>query len=171
MKRVSNIAALVLILASFGVLVPGIIKPVLTIDGSITLPLVGTMNLGSETRSIMGTIEYLFETKNYLVATLILVFSVVVPIIKGLLLLVSLLPGQARFKVFLLKIVRRIGKWSMADVFVVAVFLAYLATASMQVFKARLEVGFYYFLTYCILSLVSTEFIILTSDKTSKSNP
>ena len=65
MKWISNVVALILILASFGVLIPGIYLPVLTIKGSITLPLVGTMNLGSETRSILGTIEYLFDTKNY----------------------------------------------------------------------------------------------------------
>jgi len=156
MKLVSNITALVLILASFGALIPGIVKPVLTIDGSITLPLMGTVNLGSETRSIMGTIEYLYKTGNNLVASLILIFSVVVPVLKGVLLLVSLIPGRPRFKLLLLEIVRRIGKWSMADVFVVAVFLAFLATASMEVFKAKLEVGFYYFLTYCILSLAAT---------------
>jgi len=38
----------------------------------------------------------------------------------------------------------------------------------MEVFKAKLEVGFYYFLTYCILSLVATEFIRVTSAKTLK---
>ena len=165
MKLVSNIIALLLILGSFGVLVPGVMKPVLTITGSISLPLVGTVNLGSETRSIMGTIEYLYDTKNNLVASLILLFSIVVPVLKGLLLLVSLIPGKPAVKMLLLEIVKRIGKWSMADVFVVAIFLAYLATASMEVFKAKIEVGFYYFLIYCILNLVSTEFILISSAK------
>jgi hypothetical protein len=52
----------------------------------------------------------------------------------------------------------------MADVFVVGIFLAYLASASMQVFKAVLEQGFYFFLGYCLISVLATEFIILKKD-------
>jgi len=63
-----NILSLVLILISFGLLIPGIFLPVLTIEGSMSLPMIGSINLGSETRSILGTVEYLWETENYLVS-------------------------------------------------------------------------------------------------------
>ena len=108
------------------------------------------------------------QAKNYLVANLILIFSVVIPVLKGIFLLVSLIPGHPKLRHTLVSLVKRIGKWSMADVFVVAIFLAYLATASMQVFEATLQVGFYYFLAYCILSVLSTEFILL--NKTSSTD-
>ena len=156
-----NIPALILILVSFAFLLPGIFLPVLTIKGTLIMPIVGTLNLGTETRSILGTVEYLWDTENYLVSTLIFIFSVTVPFVKGILLLFVLFPGSSKVKTILLTVIRRIGKWSMADVFVVAVFLAYLASASMQVFKATLEKGFYFFLGYCLLSVLATEFIIL----------
>ncbi len=168
MKNWTNFLALVLILLSFGLLFPGVSLPVLTIKGAISLPLVGKMELGQETRSIWGTIQYLFETKNTLVGFLILCFSVVVPIVKGLLLLLILFPVSYGFRINTLKVIRRIGKWSMADVFVVAVFLAYLATASMEVFQATLERGFYFFLGYCILSVASTEFILIKEKPRNK---
>jgi paraquat-inducible protein A len=161
MKTALNIFALILLIFSFLMLYPGIKQPVLTIKGEMNLPILGKMELGSETRSILGTINYLYETKNTLVATLILIFSVCVPITKGLLLLSTFLPGSPRVKSVILALIKRIGKWSMADVFVVAIFLAFLASASMQVFKAKLEPGFYYFLTYCLVSVFATELICL----------
>ena len=157
--------ALILIFFSFCLLIPGIFFPILTIKGSITLPLVGTIDLGTETRSIWGTVQYLFETKNYLVASLIFIFSIMVPVIKGSLLLFVLRPGFSKAKGMIFKVIKRIGKWSMADVFVVGVFLAYLASASMQVFQATLEKGFYFFLGYCLISLLATEFIVLNKEK------
>lgn len=156
-----NYLALSLILCSFGLLVPGVVLPVLTIDGSLSMPIVGNIDLGSETRSILGTVRYLYDTHNYLVAFLIFFFSLTVPVVKGLLLLFILLPGRLRLRRVLLETIRRIGKWSMADVFAVAVFLAYLATASMEVFRATLRPGFWFFLGYCLLSVFSSEFIIL----------
>ena len=159
--KIFNTCALILILISFGLLIPGIFLPVLTIQGSLNLPMIGRMNLGTETRSILGTVEYLWDTKNYLVSALIFIFSVTVPFIKGILLLFVLLPGSSRIKNLLLTVIRRIGKWSMADVFVVGIFLAYLASASMQVFRATLEKGFYFFLGYCLISVLATEFILL----------
>jgi len=98
-----------------------------------------------------------------MVSILIFIFSVTVPFVKGTLLLFVLIPGSSKIKAILLAIIRRIGKWSMADVFVVGIFLAYLASASMQVFKAVLEKGFYFFLGYCLVSVLATEFIVLRS--------
>ncbi|MEO0779788.1 MAG: paraquat-inducible protein A, partial [Bacteroidota bacterium] len=53
--------------------------------------------------------------------------------------------------------VRAIGKWSMADVFVVGVFLAFLATRSNENINAALHPGFYYFLAYCLISLLAIQ--------------
>ncbi len=163
-----RILSFVLILISLGLLLPGVLFPVLTIDASITLPLLGKMNLGSETRSVWGTITFLYEQKNYLVAGLIFLFSVIIPSLKNLLLFYVLLPGQGGGKRGIFAFIKRIGKWSMADVFVVAVFLAFLSTKSMQGFSASLEKGFYYFLGYCLLSLIATEFILFVSPKELK---
>lgn len=165
-----NLVALALILISFAVLGPGIYYPILTISTTIKLPFVGVMDLGSETRSILGTIQYLWVSKNYLVSSLIFIFSVCVPVLKALGLLFILFPSSEKVRENLLGIIKRIGKWSMADVFIVAVFLAYLSTASMDVLKAKIEKGFYFFLAYCLLSVLATEFILLTHKKGTKTS-
>jgi hypothetical protein len=70
-----------------------------------------------------------------------------------------------------LAFVETIAKWSMADVFVVALFIAYLAAQAsatptsgpnaappMIAFTARFGPGFYWFATYCLFSLASQQF-------------
>ena len=62
------------------------------------------------------------------------------------------------------KTVGRIGKWSMADVFVVATFLSYLSFSNMNTgidTEANTLVGLYFFFAYCILSITSSQFIEL----------
>ena len=148
---------LALILISFACLVPGVYRPILTIDISPVLPFLGKMALLHQTRSILGTVDNLYETGNELVATLILLFSVVVPATKGLLLLYVLGFPRGPWRMPLFRFVGLIGKWSMADVFVVGVFMAYLAAGAAQGITARLHQGFWYFLSYCLLSVFSSQ--------------
>ncbi len=121
------------------------------------LPLVGYVNLHSSTQSILNTIKTLYRNNNVLVAFLILLFSVIVPIIKAVLLLVVLFFREMKLRKALYKFVYIIGKWSMADVFVVGIFLAFLATRSNDAVDARLQEGFYYFLAYCLISLLAIQ--------------
>ncbi len=58
-------------------------------------------------------------------------------------------------KVGLHRFVSVIGKWSMADVFVVGILLAFLATRSDDNIHAQLHDGFYWFLAYCVISIIS----------------
>ena len=57
----------------------------------------------------------------------------------------------------LFNFVKAIGKWSMADVFVVGVFIAYLSTKSNEAISAELYEGFYYFTGYCLISLAAIQ--------------
>jgi uncharacterized paraquat-inducible protein A len=58
-----------------------------------------------------------------------------------------------------------ISKWSMADVFVVGVFVAFLAANAVKKeggllsFEAVLGPGFYFFLGYCLLSILSSQLL------------
>ena len=45
----------------------------------------------------------------------------------------------------------------MADVFVMGIFLAYLATGAAVGVTAQLHEGFWYFLGYCLLSVASAQ--------------
>ena len=161
--RVRNVIALVLALISFGLLYPGLVKPLITISASFTL-LGRSMEIFSETRSILQTVRSLHESGNDFVAGLILVFGVVVPIVKGLILLGVLLLRPSRFRSRLFAFVRTIGKWAMNDVFVVAVYTAFLAGKAQENLNAELGVGFYYFTAYCLTSLLAIQFMKLETE-------
>lgn len=164
--RFRNPIAIALILASFACLVPGLIRPALTLDISPVLPFLGKMAIYNQTRSILGTAQNLWQTGHLLVAALILLFSVVVPIAKGLCLLYVLAWKRAPMRMALYRFVALIGKWSMADVFVMGIFLAYMAGGAAQGVTALLHDGFWYFLAYCLLSVTSAQ-IMRVSEETS----
>ena len=63
----------------------------------------GQLEAYSSTRSIMGTVDELASTGNLLVAFLIVFFSLVIPVFKLLLLLVSLFVPAVRARLFLLQ--------------------------------------------------------------------
>jgi len=145
-----NIIAILLILVSLACLFPGLFYPMLTIKVGADLPLVGTLTVHETTQSILNTIKTLHQNDNSLVAGLILLFSVIVPIIKAILLMIVLFFKNLKSRASIYKFVAFIGKWSMADVFVVGVLLAFMATSSEDSIHAALHEGFYYFLAYCI---------------------
>lgn len=156
-----NLIGLGLLVLSLGLLIPGLITDLLTVDISFSVPLLGKQELHKETRSIIGTIGELYNNGNTLVASLILLFSVVVPFFKAVaLILVLLLPRLPR-KESLKKFVGLISKWSMADVFVVGVFLCFLSVKSDENVNAFLHEGFYLFTGYCILSILASQVVKL----------
>lgn len=160
-----NITAVVLILVSLGCLYPGLTRDVLTIQVGATLPIVGEVNLYSATRSILGTIAELREDGNTLVAFLILLFSVIIPIFKVVSLLIVLLAKNFTGRKPLYKFISIISKWSMADVFVVGIFLAFLATRSNADINAWLHEGFYFFLAYCLISILATQVMSIEEEE------
>jgi len=121
----------------------------------------------NQTRSIAGSVKHLYEVNSPLPATLILLFSVIVPFGKAALVVAAMFMSETQ-RSRTLKFVELIAKWSMADVFVVALFIAYLAAAASQSttgnsslvsFSATFGPGFYWFLSYCIFSLASQQFV------------
>ncbi len=121
----------------------------------------GQLQVYDTTRSIWSTVTELADTGNLAVALLIVFFSVVIPVFKlGLQALALVLP-RAHWRAILLRVNSALSKWSMADVFVMGLLVAYMAgSASGQMgdlllTDARLEVGFWYFLAYCLFSIVA----------------
>ena len=154
-----NIIALVLIIISLGCLYPGLFEPILSIAVGADIPILGRIELQNSTNSIISTIQTLYKEGNPLVALLILFFSVVVPVLKAVLLLLVLFIPTLPRRHGIYNFVHIIGKWSMADVFVVGVLIAYLGTQSNTNVNASLHEGFYYFLAYCLISLVAIQII------------
>lgn len=152
-----NIIALILTIASLIILYPGLTVPILRISIAPELPVLGKTTFYEQTQSILQTIDTLYNTNNKLVAFLILLFSVIVPVAKGLVILIVLLVKKTALRNKLYRFVFAIGKWSMADVFVVGIFIAFLSTTSNTAIDAVLLPGFNYFVAYCIISLAGIQ--------------
>lgn len=152
-----NRIAFVLILLSFVLLIPGLTEPLLTITASIEF--MGLKrDLFSETRSILQTVENLHQSGNDFVAGLILLFSVVVPFAKGTALLTALALSNRRARFRINRFIDAISKWSMADVFLVGVYVAFLSAKATDNLDAEIHRGFYYFAAYCLVSIASLYF-------------
>ena len=159
-----NKIGLALILVSFGLLIPGLYLPLLNIN--VTFSMMGMeMEILDETRSILQTIETLYREGNALVAGLILLFSVVVPVAKGLSLIAALFLKSQIARRRIDGLVRVISKWSMADVFVVGILVAFLSAKAMANMSSTLHSGFYFFLGYCLVSIASLYILVIDEVK------
>jgi hypothetical protein len=133
---------------------------------------VGEIEVYQQTRSILGSVKRLYEVGSPIPATLILLFSVIVPFGKAGLVAWATAMESAKARQRTLRFVELIAKWSMADVFVVALFIAYLAAQASQtapgdsnatsliMFTAHFGPGFYWFAAYCLFSLASQQITV-----------
>lgn len=169
-----------LVLIAFALFIPGILLTMFTLTMEMAVELPGnalSSELLNKELSIITTVEELWRQDRFLVAILIFVFSVVIPILKTSIVSAVYFVKQQALQKKLVNFVAIIGKWSMADVFVVAVFLAVLSTNHAQSaeqqqvsffgMKIGFEIstqtqsfvgqGFYFFVAYCLLSVLGTQ--------------
>jgi paraquat-inducible protein A len=153
-----NLAALGLTVVSLAMLVPGLTRPALTITASINA-LGTTREIFRQTQSIVEAVRSLHESGNTFVAALILLFSILVPFVKAGILgvILALRAPAARHRLYLF--VRSVSKWAMADVFVVGVFIAFLAARATDNLDAVAGPGFYWFAGYCLVSNLAFQFL------------
>ena len=148
---------IILILISFALLIPGVTRPILTISASIEFMGI-QRDLFSQTRSILESVQTLHESGNSFVAGLILLFSIVVPVAKGTALLTALAFKDQKTRYRIHGFINAISKWSMADVFLVGVYVAFLSAKATDNLDAQIHEGFYYFTAYCLVSITSLYF-------------
>lgn len=141
---------LLLHVISLVLLVFGLVMDMLKID--ITANFFIEINLFNEKRSVLGTLQTLFESGNYLPFLLIFLFGIIVPLVKSGIVFYILLAKNVDGK--WLPMVNKISKWAMADVFAISIFIAFLGARAMKNTTATLEPGFYFFTAYVLLSLV-----------------
>ena len=120
-------------------------------------------------------VRHLYSVGSNAAATLILFFSIIVPFTKSLLVTWAVTQSRPERRRRMLFLVEVIAKWSMADVFAVAVIIAYLAAQASQgssaivVFEASFGPGFYWFASYCLASLfvqqLSARWIVKALDR------
>lgn len=169
--------------AALLLLITGLAMPMIDIEATITsfsFTLVGEpvtftdQVLFFQTKSILQVVELLLRNGSFglvVVGLLVLGFSVLLPMAKLILTTVSIarggLPkgGLGRF------LVLQSGKWSMADVMVVAIFMAYIGfngvinsqltqltalSGNVELFTTNnsvLQAGFYFFTAYVLVGL------------------
>lgn len=159
---------------------PGVFLPIFSLDMELKAD-VGVTSIVSpiidKELSILTTVQELWVNDKFLVAILIFLFSVCIPLIKtGLMSWVYFVKNHP-YEQKIMGFVSAIGKWSMADVFTVAIFLAILSTnhsdtatsKQLSMFGLNLDlvissaslssagIGFYFFTAYCLLSLLGTQ--------------
>ena len=165
---------------AIGLFIPGITLPIFTLAMDVTAQ-VSSTSLTSEIvnkeLSLLGTIEELWQDERLLVAILIFAFSIAIPLLKTSLITLAYFIKNSQLAKKLIDFVSIIGKWSMADVFIMAIFLAVLSTnhaetishQQLSLFAFKLDVGissetlsnvgigFYYFTAYCLISILGTQ--------------
>ncbi len=173
-----------LTLISILLLVLGISLPMIDIDArldSFVFNLLGESVAFDEqviyfqSKSIVEVTKTLWQSGGLdlkAVGTLVLLFSIVFPFFKLLLSGLYLFSQSIRSNTWVRNIIFHLGKWSMADVFVVAIFMAYIGmygiiTSQLSgldqnrsgfvvetINYSRLSPGAFYFTAYTVLSII-----------------
>lgn len=179
-KSMKKHIGLLLNIIAIGLFIPGVMLPIFTLAMEATANVASaslSTTIIDKELSLLGTIEELWDKERVAVAVLIFIFSIAIPIIKTILVTISYFIRNTTVAQRIIDGVCIIGKWSMADVFVIAIFLAILSTnhaetasgQKLSIFGFRLDVtmssetlsnvgiGFYYFAAYCIVSLLGSQ--------------
>ena len=175
-------------LLALGLFIPGILLPMFSLNMELSALMSNTSissDIINKELSLISTIEELWKDERLFVAFLIFIFSIAIPLIKTLLLTVAYFKKHTFIEQRLIALVSAIGKWSMADVFVVAIFIAVLSTNHgetftkevLNIFGFKIELlissetvsmvgaGFYYFTAYCLVSLLGCQFSQYAANK------
>ena len=125
----------------------------------------GTVEVFESTRSLIGTMSELISHDHIIVGLLIGLFGIIIPLIKIILIIMSEFTPSLENKTRLLKISSLLSKWSMSDVFVMAIIVAFMAINTNEQsiapieMNAELGMGFYYFAIYCLLAITANQLL------------
>ena len=144
----SRLILIFLHILSLVLLVLGLVKDMMHIE--VNAHFIVSLNLFSEDRSVLGTLQKLWQTGNYWPFLLIFLFGIIVPLVKSMVIFYLLAVHNINIKWY--RFVNAISKWAMADVFAISILVAFLGANAMENTKAELEPGFYFFTGYVLLS-------------------
>ena len=155
------IAINLLILGALACLVIGVTAPLLTLE---------KMYFFENTVSLLSTVNELYFQKEWFLFIIIAVFSLCVPILKitSLLLILNLSYSKDSLLDKALHIIETVGKWSMLDVFVVALLLVSVKLGVLA--KVEVHYGLYAFATSVLLTMGLSYWIHRLSIEKNKVN-
>ncbi|MBK6950729.1 MAG: paraquat-inducible protein A [Crocinitomicaceae bacterium] len=118
----------------------------------------GRMYYFYQNKSVLELIKLLYTGGNFLVAICVIFFSIVFPLSKLFSSMIIFLNPGSKTSHKLAPAVIYLGKWSMADVFISAMFLAVFSFTNMNEgveTGSTTLIGMYFFLAFAILSIFS----------------
>lgn len=119
-KPASLLRAWTFLIAAIVLYLPANILPIMTMESIF----------GGQTDTIMSGVVFLWTTGSWPLAIIVFVASIVVPLLKMLALLTILIAVQTRVRARchdlarLYRLLEIVGRWSMLDIFVVAILVA-----------------------------------------------
>lgn len=141
----------------------------LNVQVEVSQQFYGDMYFYYQSKSVIELIQLLFRQNNWVVGSAILLFSVLFPLAKIMGTYFLILPSENKPRA-LSYFVEKSGKWSMADVFVVSVFLAFLAFSNIQAgisTESNTLAGLYFFMAYCMFSISASALYSSLKNRTS----
>ncbi|MCP4996010.1 MAG: paraquat-inducible protein A [Gammaproteobacteria bacterium] len=145
---------------AFVSLMVGLTTPILSLQASQELPILGETVFQFQSKGILTTISSLDEHGDRWLAALLLLFSVIIPMLKTVAAISTLLTPSHALTLRGMKLSHYLGKWSMADVFVVAILVAFFSSNSEGgITQAEVQAGLWFFAAYVVLSLVGTQLV------------
>lgn len=176
-----------LVIASVCFLYLGLNEPFIEIEAYKDNVAVGGEILGMETsgkvdgrvyffyqnKSVLKLVELLYLGGNFFVAIMIIIFSMLFPAIKLISSFIIFLNPSSNFSQKSVALIDKIGKWSMADVFVAAAWLAYFSFANTEFAietGASTLIGLYFFTAFVIFSMISGIYLKRTVIKYQNKN-
>lgn len=128
----------------------GLILPFLEIDAALHKGVI---------YSLPRSVVLMWEHKLYVVAGLILGFSIIFPFVKLIsLYLAWFLRWKSSSRVKFLHCIELLGKWSYMDIFVVVLLLA--LTSNQSFISSTIHMGVYFFVGAITLSMITSEIVI-----------
>ncbi|TVT59751.1 MAG: paraquat-inducible protein A [Sedimenticola thiotaurini] len=137
----------------------GLTTPILSVEASKELPVLGDTVLQFQSKGILTTITGLWEHGNQWLALLLLMFSVLLPLLKTTVAWLTLFSRTHHISLQGLHLSRHLGKWSMADVFVVAILVVFFSSNQGGLTQAEVQAGLWFFAIYVVLSLLGSQLI------------
>lgn len=160
---VSRLLILIILFFAIGLFVIGLFAPLMTLKKGFFYIYLS----GQPVSIVYGLWQFLLE-ENYILFFLIFGFTVVFPLFKFYMLFKICLPGNQRYEKSrrIIRQLSHISKWSMLDVFVVAILI--VAVKIRSIAKVEVHYGLYFFTISILITMVLTYLVANPGKRHSK---